>query len=158
MAGLGGGRPAMPPGRSDPKTNLPTFIYDYFLKKGKLDLARAIYESDMGVNTRPRIKTSPGAREVNGIDDSTAIDSKDQLPPADLMDHLQDASFLQEWWCVFWDLYNASRKNGSGPSSQYYRHSEVSMRNRLQTSLALDADHLPPEPENAKGQYTSNGR
>lgn len=115
----------MPGHTRDVKDSLPTFIYDYFIKKGKPDLARAIYEGDLGVKVKPRGKASPPGREVNGIDDPASMDAKDQLPQADIVEQLPDASFLQEWWWAFWDLWNASKKGGSGPSAHYIRLAEV---------------------------------
>ena len=116
----------------DPKTDLPTFIYDFFLKKGKHDIARAILSSDLGVKVRDRAKTSPGNREVNGVDGSIDLDSRDGLPAPDIQEQL-DGSLLQDWWYVFWDIWDNSRKSnmpsaprGAGQSSQYLQHSQVS--------------------------------
>lgn len=146
MAGVG---PPMA-GRGDvrdSKADLPTYIYDYLLKKGKQDLARALLHSDLGVKVRPRTKTSPGSREVNGMDDSGDLDSKDQLPLANItLEHLPETSFLQEWWSVFWDLWHASKpKPGVAPgsaSAQYFNHSEVSSQSTFNNcSASCQSNH-----------------
>lgn len=117
----------------DPRTSLPTFIYDYFLKKKKYDLASALLNSDLGVSTRPRTKRSPDSRDVNGnADNAMETDSKlESMPEASITEQLPNESFLQDWWCVFWDIWSAGRnKNTTGPSAQYLNQSTVSFFRR----------------------------
>ena len=132
MAGVGAaaGRPQPGKQEGNPKDGytelLPTFIYDYFLKKGNTDVARAILHSDSGVKTKPRTKTSPGGRDVNGVDEMDR-DSKDSLPLPDVMEALPDDAFLQQWWRIFWDMWAAGKKPGAanGMAGQYLHHQQV---------------------------------
>ena len=60
--------------------NLNTYIYDYFLKRGYHDCARALVQDEsIKINTDSGTKTSPGSRgDVNGVDgDSMMVDGKD---------------------------------------------------------------------------------
>ena len=113
----------------DPRDDLPTYIYDFFLKSGKLDLASTILKSDLGVKVKPRGKTSPGS--VNGVDDG--MDAKEnmrKMPDADLpaTQLLPDSSFLQEWWTVFWDIWAVGKgqMKQNPMASQYVNQRQVS--------------------------------
>lgn len=149
MTGIGppaGGPPAMnndPSGAAnaqpflDPKTQLNTYIYDYFLKNGQTDLARALLQSELQVSTNPvQTKSSPGRRDVNGQDENMDADLKDDsqkradgLPTAKIAANCPGDSFLYDWWCLFWDIWNAQRpRNGKAATvaSQYLSLTQVS--------------------------------
>jgi hypothetical protein len=115
---------------SDPVVLLNTYIYDYFLKKGYHDCARALVQDEsVPINTTksPRRDT-----EVNGVD-SEMGDSKDDikkipddLPRPSLIGDSQHSSFLFEWWTLFWDIWAAQRKKGRSPDAmQYLQHAQV---------------------------------
>ncbi|KAH6605568.1 hypothetical protein Trco_004721 [Trichoderma cornu-damae] len=113
---------------------LNTYIYEYFLRHQMFDCARALLASDQQVNVN---KEAAGRREnsnaLNGVDDPMDTDSKDDgesklpedLPPPKLPMPASDTSFLYEWFCVFWDIFNAPRaKGGSGMVNQYVQHTQ----------------------------------
>lgn len=121
------------------RTVLNTYIYDYFLREGMYDSARAMLKSEQTLNI---IKDSPGRRRDengntlgNGVgDDPMDTDSKDDLDskrPHDLplpnVPNGSDNSFLYEWFCLFWDMLMAQRnKPGISPQvSQYVSHTQV---------------------------------
>lgn len=121
----------------DPKTQLNTYIYDYFLKNGQTDLARALQQSDLQILTsQPQSRTSPGRRETNGLDDMMDADTNedllkrtDGLPPAKIPPSCTDESFLYDWWCLFWDIWHAQRSKTGKPGSaqsQYLAQTQVS--------------------------------
>jgi len=61
-------------------------------------------------------------------DNKDDIDGKlpDDLPPPKLPMPASDSSFLYEWFCLFWDIYNAQRqKGGNGTVNQYVAHTQV---------------------------------
>ncbi|KAL4972725.1 hypothetical protein BDW66DRAFT_116473 [Aspergillus desertorum] len=126
--------------------NLNTYIYDYFLKRGYHDCARALVKDEsIKLNTEPPIKTSPGQRregEVNGVDgDAVMADSKDgdklkipeDLPRPNLNSESQSSSFLLDWFSLFWEFFWSQRKKGnSADVRQYLQHTQNMMRIREQ--------------------------
>ena len=129
--GAAGSRPPM--GASmDGRAQLNTYVYEYFLKNGMYDCARSLLNSDQPINI---LKDSPGRRrDENGGDDGADGDSKDDIDskrPADLPDpnlpkDTPESCFLYEWWCLFWDMFNAQRGKGEGRNVlQYVTHTQV---------------------------------
>ncbi|CAK40968.1 uncharacterized protein An12g00390 [Aspergillus niger] len=126
--------------------NLNTYIYDYFLKRGYHDCARALVKDEsIKLNTEPPIKTSPGHRrdaDVNGVDGDTMMtDGKDgdklkipdDLPRPNLPSEGQQSSFLLDWFSLFWDFFWAQRKKGnSNDVRSYLTHTQNMMRLREQ--------------------------
>ena len=119
---------------------LNTYIYDYFLKRGYHESARALAQDESApLNTVPQSKA--GTRrdgEVNGVDgDAMLTDSKDDakkipddLPRPALNGEQHDSSFLFDWWNLFWDIFSAQRRktkphNSNDPASQYLTHTQV---------------------------------
>jgi hypothetical protein len=119
--------------------NLNTYIYDYFLKRGYHDCARALVKDELvKLNTEPPIKTSPGQRregDMNGVDgDAMMTDGKDgeklkipdDLPRPSLVSESQHTSFLLEWFSLFWEFFWSQRKKGhSADVRQYLQHNQV---------------------------------
>jgi len=119
------------------RATLNTYIYDYFLREGMYDCARAMLHSDQALNVH---KSSPrrdenGNTVGNGMgDDAMDTDSKDDIDskrPADLpapnVPDGGDSCFLYEWFCLFWDMLSAQRhKGGVSPQvTQYVNHTQV---------------------------------
>ncbi|KAJ5761383.1 Transcriptional activator somA [Penicillium manginii] len=130
--------------------NLNTYIYDYFLKRGYHDCARALLrEESMKVNTaEPGTKTSPGSRQndMNGIDGDMMTDGKDgekikipdDLPRAMLPNESTQTAFLLDWWGLFWEFFQAQRKRGNNHNVQtYLSHNQTLMRVREQQQNQL---------------------
>lgn len=123
---------------SDLKRRLDTYIYDYFLKNGHHEHARALYhDASIELNTNPHPKSSPGRRrdgEMNGMDDSMDADSKDDLhkipddlPKPDVPDNAQ-GGFLYDWFGLFLDIYSAShnkRPEEGTVAAQYLQQTQV---------------------------------
>lgn len=139
MAGPGGPtQPALsntgtpgsaPPTEKDIRTKFHTFIYDYFLKEKRYDLARAIIRS-MDIDTSGQFKPSPNRKEVNGVNDSADSDSKEDVKKPDDLPHARspapdDSSFLYDWFCQFWDLYEAQRSKGTTASRSFLMGAQV---------------------------------
>ena len=116
----------------DPKLQLPTFIYDYFLKTRHPELANALLQTkSLPVNTKDRTKASPNGRDVNGINEDGPKDpitkAIEDLPVPDINEHLPNESFLQDWFCTFWDIWHAGRGNNStNAAGQYLANANVS--------------------------------
>jgi hypothetical protein len=112
---------------------LNTYIYEYFIRYGMFDCARSLLSSDQQVNVH---KDGKGSNSVNGTgddhmdtDSKEDIDSKipDDLPQPKLPMPASDSSFLYEWFCLFWDIYNAQRAKSGNPNvNQYVTHTQVS--------------------------------
>jgi hypothetical protein len=123
----------------DNRTLLNTYIYEYFLRYGMYDCARAILNSDQQVKVT---KEGGGRRDENGnpignglgddaMDHDAKDDAGDQKRPDDLPTPLlpmplQDSAFLYEWFCLFWDMLQAQRGNGSSRQvNQYVNQQQV---------------------------------
>jgi len=121
------------------RSQLNTYIYEYFLRNEMYDCARAIINSDQPINVH---KNSPGRRrdmngnlvdngvspEVTDGDSKDDIDSKrpDDLPAPNLPKECPESCFLYEWWCLFWDMFNAQRGKGESRNvMQYVTHTQV---------------------------------
>ncbi|KAJ5528606.1 hypothetical protein N7527_001999 [Penicillium freii] len=125
--------------------NLNTYIYDYFLKRGYHDCARALLQDEnIKLNTDNNPKTSPGNRrdgDVNGMDpDAMMTDGKDgdkiKIPddlPRPNLPNESSASFLLDWFSLFWEFFWAQRKKGnSNDIMKYLQHNQNFMRLREQ--------------------------
>ncbi|KAJ5757083.1 uncharacterized protein N7511_007265 [Penicillium nucicola] len=125
--------------------NLNTYIYDYFLKRGYHDCARALVQDEsIKLNTDNNPKTSPGNRrdgDMNGLDpDAMMTDGKDgekiKIPddlPRPSLPSESPSSFLLDWFSLFWDFFWAQRKKGnSNDVRQYLQHNQNFMRLREQ--------------------------
>ncbi|KAI5458878.1 hypothetical protein BGZ63DRAFT_267394 [Mariannaea sp. PMI_226] len=120
---------------------LNTYIYEYFIRYGMFDCARTLINSDQPVNV---LKEGANRRRdengnvINGVGDDPMdtdhkddLDSKlpDDLPPPKLPMPTSDTSFLYEWFCLFWEIYNAQRaKGGNGTVNQYVAHTQQQSR------------------------------
>ncbi|OIW29251.1 hypothetical protein CONLIGDRAFT_577461 [Coniochaeta ligniaria NRRL 30616] len=145
----------------DNRLLLNTYIYEYFLRYGMFDCARAILNSDAQIKVQ---KDSPGGRRDengnllgNGLgDDHMDTDSKeemdqkrpDDLPAPQIPTPLPDSCFLYEWFCLFWDMLNAQKGKGSnGQVAQYVQHAQVPSRNRQQQQQDM-LRHMRPDMAN----------
>lgn len=119
-------------------SNLNTYIYDYFLKRGYHDCARALLQDEsIKLNTENNPKTSPGSRrdDMNGMDpDAMMTDGKDgekikipdDLPRPSIPNGESPSSFLLDWFNLFWDFFWAQRnKKNGGDIRQYLQHNQV---------------------------------
>lgn len=121
------------------RTLLNTYIYEYFVRYGMFDCARAVYQEDPNINVK---KDSPGKhRDENGNlvgnglnNDSMDTDAKDgidrkrpdDLPAPNVPTPVPDSCFLYEWFCLFWDMFNSQKgKGSSGQVNQYVQHTQV---------------------------------
>lgn len=111
------------------RVKLHTYIYDYFLKNEYYDLARSLHDR-VEIEHSQQQKQSPNSKQVNG--DSMDADNKDDAhgKPADLplpaVPSASDSSFLFDWWCQFWDCFQAQRGRGTANTKQYLNHVQVS--------------------------------
>jgi hypothetical protein len=126
----------MPQQQQQPsRTMLNTYIYDYFLKEGMYDLARAMLNSDQHINV---LSKDGRRRDENGLgngvgDDAMDTDSKDDMDkrpndlPAANVPATTDSCFLYEWFALFWDMLNGhrSRPGGNTNVNQYIHHTQV---------------------------------
>ena len=139
----------------DLKRRLDTYIYDYFLKNGHHEHARALYRDEsIKLNTHAHTKHSPHRRrdgELNGIEDNAMdTDSKDDvnklpddLPKPDVPDNAQSC-FLYDWFSLFFDIYGASRNkkpDDSSTAAQYLQHTQVRHPLPLPVWLLLKSLH-----------------
>jgi hypothetical protein len=130
-----GGMPMMnngAPGRqqmaldNSQRSQLNTYIYDYFIHHEMYDCARSLYQAD---NTMKLLKESPGRENGEDADSKDDLDSKrpPDLPRSDVPRECPESCFLYEWWSLFWDMFNAQRGKGDGRAvMQYVNHTQVS--------------------------------
>ena len=123
--------------------NLNTHIYDYFLKRGYFECARALVR-DESIKLNTDVKASPSQRrdgDMNGVEgDAMMTDGKDgdklnipdDLPRPNLASESQQSSFLLDWFSLFWDFFWAQRKRGnSNDAKQYLAHTQVLLYSTL---------------------------
>jgi hypothetical protein len=134
MNGAPGARPPMQVNDNQQRSQLNTYIYEYFLRNGMFDCARSLLNSEQPIKV---IKDSPGRRRDdngNGGDEGGDGESKDDLdskrpddlPAPDVPRECPESCFLYEWWCLFWDMFNAQRGKGDGRNVlQYVAHTQV---------------------------------
>jgi hypothetical protein len=111
---------------TDPREQLNTYIYDYFLRNDNFVAAKAMIDSDLKITVGPAQKFSPKTR-------SNGVGSMDDQPPTEMpspllpQNQIADNSFLLDWWVQFWDIYQATRNRGGSPGKghQYIQHTRV---------------------------------
>lgn len=110
------------------KEKLNTYIYEYFIHNQMYDCARALRDSKVPINldhNSPGRRRAANGMEVGGSDGME--DTKDSFNdiPADLPEpgvpKDSEESFLYEWWCLFWDMYNAQRGNSKNAAIKSYQ-------------------------------------
>lgn len=153
----------------DNKHLLNTYIYEYFLRNEMYDCARAILNSD------PQIKVQDGPntrRDENGNllgngvgDGSMDVDSKDgidtkrpeDLPQPSIPNPSMDNPFLYEWFCLFWDMFNAQKgRSSNGQVNSYMNHTQVCAIYCIGTFssvsvLTICVESIPPPTEPTTG-------
>ena len=154
---------AMPQGTPRPvqpndnnRTQLNTFIYEYFVRHGMYDCARAILACDMPPKVQLPKDGSGGRRDENGNlvagnagDDAMDTDSKDDVDskrPEDIPQPM-DNCFLYEWFCIFWDMANAQKGKGNNAQiNQYVQHSQACPPRPIPLSFLLASCVRAPAP------------
>ncbi|RDW81956.1 hypothetical protein BP6252_03068 [Coleophoma cylindrospora] len=142
-----------PPMNANQKAQLNTYIYEYFLTNGMYECARTLLNSDQGMIIKDT-KDSPGRRRDdngnimgNGTDSMDGdskddVDSKrpDDLPNPGVPKDAPESCFLYEWWCLFWDMFNAQRDRNVGDmrnATQYLTHTQAQSRMRQEHQQAM---------------------
>ena len=113
--------------RIDPREQLNTYIYDYFLRNSHSALAKSMIDCGLKLNLSQE-KASPNGGNTNGVS-AMDTDEKLDLPKPHLpSDQAAENSFLLDWWCQFWDIFTAARlRGGKGSQFQYIAHTRVRM-------------------------------
>lgn len=121
----------------DFESRLNSNIYDYFVKSGNYECARALMKSE--ARMIPPLRGIDG--DINGTDD----DSKDDMGskrPSDLPPPNENPGgqpFLLEWFSLFWDVWNAQRKkpNATQQAMSYVHHTQAQSRLRQEQQQQL---------------------
>jgi len=118
---------------------LNTYIYEYFLRFEMYDCARALllqHDANIKLLSKDDHRRDENGNLLgNGLGgDPMETDSKDDmdskrpsdLPMPNLPTPMPDSCFLFEWFCLFWDMFNAQKgKGANGPVNQYVAHTQV---------------------------------
>ncbi|KAL8713368.1 MAG: hypothetical protein Q9220_002567 [cf. Caloplaca sp. 1 TL-2023] len=165
--GAGGGMPMMNNGvngvtprlgneEEEPEyeARLNTYIYDYFVKNQRFDCAKAMLKGDMPLKTVPKRRDG----EMNGADTKDDLESKmpDDLPLAGLPTDPQGASFLMEWFGLFWDVFFAHQRKtpASSHAVQYVQRTQAdSRRMQEQQQNLLRVPGMMPGGMNGMADY-----
>ncbi|KAL5610909.1 hypothetical protein FOBRF1_007026 [Fusarium oxysporum] len=109
------------------RTQMNTYIYEYFLCYGMLDCAYAILNADSGVKVQKHSPGSPhddkGGWLRNALPDEsieTGLDSKrlELLPAPNVPNLSPEGCFLYEWFCLFWDIFKAQKDECESSETQ----------------------------------------
>lgn len=133
------------------RTLLNTYIYEYFLRYGMFECARAILNNDPQVKVQKdgaggRRRDDNGNLLGNGVDgDPMDTDSKDDaepkrpddLPAPQVPTPLPDSCFLYEWFSLFWDMLSAQKGKGSNTQVNQYVNITQVMRTHTLTGRPL---------------------
>ncbi|KAI9643958.1 hypothetical protein NHQ30_007309 [Ciborinia camelliae] len=128
--GVAGGSARHSTSNDNNRSQLNTYIYEYFLKSGMYDCARTLLNHEQ-INV---VKDSPGRGDAEDGDDSKDdIDSKrpNDLPRPNLPKECPESCFLYEWFCLFWDMFNAQR--GKGEARNVLSYVAFTQQSRLKT-------------------------
>lgn len=110
---------------------LNTYIYDYFLKRGYHDAARALINDEqftMSVSKSPRHDGDTNSMKTDKVDvkDETQLNIPHDLPRPNLNDDTPQTSFLLDWFNVFQDIFYALHKRGKNVEAmQYLQQTQV---------------------------------
>ncbi|KAF1955379.1 hypothetical protein CC80DRAFT_93127 [Byssothecium circinans] len=105
----------------EPRDQLNTYIYDYFIRSDQPRLARMMIDSGLKLKLSGTQKVTSGSANTNGVD-AMDQDSKEELPAPELPpNQMSENSFLMDWWVQFWDIFSASRGNPN-KGAQYTSH------------------------------------
>lgn len=162
-----GGRPPMPI-NNDQRSQLNTYIYEYFLRNSMFECAKALLESGQPLNI---LKGSPARRsDDNGNSEEGGEDSKHEfdpkrsvdLPDPNLPKECPESCFLYEWWCLFWDMFNAQRGKAEGRNVlQYFTHTQAQSRSKQEQQQmmlrGLRNDMSYPQGYNSIMRSQANG-
>ncbi|KAI3571903.1 hypothetical protein IWW34DRAFT_894138 [Fusarium oxysporum f. sp. albedinis] len=123
------------------RTQLNTYIYEYFLHHGMFDCAQAILKADSDVKVQRHGPRSPRDNEhcrlknafYNGsISIGSDFERPEQLPVPNVpnVPNLSPEScFLYEWFCLFWAISNA-QKHVYGRTEANQHASHMQQQNR----------------------------
>ncbi|KAI4208241.1 MAG: hypothetical protein LQ346_000121 [Caloplaca aetnensis] len=171
--GAGGGMPMMNngangatprPGNEEEEPNfearLNTYIYDYFVKTQRFECAKAMLNDGMQVRTKRPNSDVNGAGNMH-VDSKDDLDSKipDELPLAAVPTDPQGASFLLEWFGLFWDVYFAHQRRSppaSQPAMQYVQRTQQEsrmLRQEQQNNAMLRVPGMMPNGMNNMNDY-----
>ncbi|KAG4031780.1 hypothetical protein MFRU_008g01410 [Monilinia fructicola] len=135
--GVAGGAARHSTSNDNNRSQLNTYIYEYFLKSGMFDCARTLLNHEQ-INV---VKDSPGRNDAEDGDDSKDdIDSKrpNDLPLPNLPKECPESCFLYEWFCLFWDMFNAQRGKGDARNVlSYVSHTQQSRQKAEQHQAQL---------------------
>ncbi|KAG7404127.1 Transcriptional activator somA [Fusarium oxysporum f. sp. rapae] len=119
------------------RTQLNTYIYEYFLHNGMFQCAQSILKADSDVKVQRHStgsdRNDKGLRLKNALRNKT-IDTRldsthsNVLPAPNIPNLSPDSCFLYEWFCLFWDMFNA-QKNEDGRIEAYQYACNIQQRN-----------------------------
>ena len=114
--------------RPDLKRKLNTCIYDYLLKNGQYDVAKALHKSSLGLETQPKPPQKVPDTDVGGEDSKDDIDTKKppDLPYPKDVPSGTESSFLLDWFQLFWEMWLAPRNKSTPDAHKYLEHTRVS--------------------------------
>ena len=147
----------------DYDARLNAYIYDYLIRSGQFDTARALYESKAQMN--PALKGTDG--DANGSDEDSKDDAGPKRPaglPApntSTGSEGQGGPFLLEWFSLFWDVFHAQRKrpSASAQAMQYVQHTQVCFVDSEPVELVLTSTcrHSQGFEQTNKANYYAMG-
>lgn len=111
------------------RSRLNTYIYEYFLRNNMHDCARALLDSQQPIQTKEGESVNSLGDDRMDTDSKDNVDSKrsESFPAPNVPQSESDSCFLYDWFCLFWDLFNAQRSGKAAGTQigQYAAHTQV---------------------------------
>ncbi|KAF4333931.1 hypothetical protein FBEOM_12243 [Fusarium beomiforme] len=114
------------------RTQLNTYIYEYFLHGEMFQCAESILKADSGVIVQEHSPGSfcngKGSRVENALRNKTTDTRLDSalpnlLPAPNIPNPSPDSCFLYEWFCLLWAIFNAQKNEDARiEANQYAGH------------------------------------
>jgi hypothetical protein len=121
------------------RTQLNTYIYEYFFHHRMFDCAQAILKADSNVKVQRHGPRSPrddkhcrlkNALYNESISIGLGFKRPEQLPVPNVPNVPNvspESCFLYEWFCLFWAIFNAQKNvYGRSEANQHVSHMQVS--------------------------------
>ncbi|KAJ9419726.1 hypothetical protein QL093DRAFT_2591239 [Fusarium oxysporum] len=147
------------------RTQLNTYIYEYFLHNEMFQCAKSILKADSGVSVQGHspdsVRNGKGCRVKNALCNKTTdtrLDSAspNPLPSPNIPSPSPDSCFLYEWFCLFWVIFNAQKSEDARIKAKQAVALKGIEQNWPRWSVSLSQAYSPSLLHNTPDSATRN--